>query len=98
MINEFQIYPKLSISERLRLQLFDSLTCTYVDFLLFFEYMLAPKAFKKFLVNKNFVNEVNIVIIMRKLNLYVNYQDQQTEYSYIRDGLQRLDYESVVNV
>jgi hypothetical protein len=74
----------------------DSLTCRYIDYLYFFEYMIAPKAFRKFLINKNFVKQSEIIIVMRRLNLYVQYQDNQS--SFIRDGMNKLDYESVLNV
>ena len=96
MINDFQIFPKLTVAERFKIHMLDTLACRYVDLLYFFEYMIAPKAFRKFLINQNFVKQVDIAIVMKKLNLYVQYQESQS--SFIRDGLTKLDYESVLNV
>lgn len=96
-INQFNMYPKLSVTEKSRVQSFDSLNCQYVDFLMFFDYMIGPKVFKQFLLdsNKNFVDEIHALIVMKKLNLYAEINQRKVEYT---SGtlLTHYDYESIL--
>lgn len=85
MLNKLNIYPKLTISERNRVHNIDSLTCPYMDFLLFFDYLIAPKAFKQFIIKNTFVDEVHLLVTMKRLNLYAVVD--QRKFNFISDPL-----------
>ena len=81
----------------MRLAAFDYVSCDYVDFLLFFDYLISPKIFKPFLIDKarNFVNEMNLKLLMRKMNLFSDLGSKNLVYS---SGimLSNYDYENVL--
>ena len=80
------------MSEKTRLSTLDSLNCDYVDFLLFFDYLIAPKCFKPYLIDKdrNFVNELNMKLVLRKLNLYAEFSSKNLVYT---KGIMLSNYE-----
>ena len=81
----------------MRLAAFDSISCDYVDFLLFFDYLISPRSFKPFLIDneRNFVNELNLKLVMRKMNLFTDLDSKNLVYT---SGimLSNYDYENVL--
>jgi hypothetical protein len=96
-INQFNIYPKLSVSEKNRLQTLDTTNCRYIDFLMFFDYMIGPKVFKQYALQskKNFVDELHIIILMKKLNLYADVNQRKFQFT-IGPLLNNYDYEAIL--
>jgi hypothetical protein len=72
--------------------------CNYVDFLLFFDFMYGPKIFKPYLVNpaENSVEEINIMIVMKILNLYSEINVKRFQGFSVRNGV-NFDYEPILN-
>ena len=87
------------MSESERLQNLDYLDCKTVDFLMFSDYMIAPKIFESFLEdkNKNYVNEVNMHLAMRKLNLFVEMSNKNLIYQ-VGNYMKNFEYDSVLNL
>merc|ERR1711957_774915 len=98
-LNAVKIQPKLGMTESERLQNLDFLDCKTADFLMFSDYMIAPKVFEPFLEdkNKNYVNEINMQLAMRKLNLFAKTSDKKLIYQ-IGNYMKNFDYESVLNL
>merc|ERR1711957_488247 len=98
-LNAVKIQPKLGMTESERLQNLDFLDCKTADFLMFSDYMIAPKVFEPFLEdkNKNYVNEINMQLAMRKLNLFAKTTDKKLIYQ-IGNYMKNFDYESVLNL
>ncbi len=77
----------------------DSLNCSYMDFLLFFDYMLGPKCFKLYLLesNKNFVDEIHLLLVLKRLNLWADIN--QRKFIYSSSVLSNnYDYESILEM
>lgn len=74
-INQYNTYPKLSAEEFIKVQNLDSINCPFVDFLLFFDYMIGETEFSAYTLdlNKSFVDEVHLQLVMKKLNLYAGF-------------------------
>jgi hypothetical protein len=97
VINQYQVYPRLTLSETVRLQNFDSLLCISVDFLIFFDYLIGPKVFRPYIINKSFVDEISIIMTLQKLNLYASVQ-QNRNYSFIMGNKVNYDYEGFLKM
>ncbi len=99
VISSIKIQPKLALSESERLQNIDFLDCKYVDFLLFTDYMIAPKVFEQFLekADRNYVNEINIQLGMRKLNLFADISSKKLMFQ-MGNFMKHFDYDMVINV
>jgi hypothetical protein len=98
-LSSIKIQPKLSMSEMERLQNLDLLDCKFVDFLMFSDYMIAPKVIEPFLEdrNKNYINEINIHLALRKLNLFVEMSDKRLIYQ-IGNYMKNFEFNSVLNL
>jgi hypothetical protein len=83
----------------MRVQNLDSINCEFIDFLLFFDYMIGPKEFVSILSekNKNFVDELHLMIAMKRLNLYADINQRLSEFR-IGPLMNKYDYESVLNL
>ena len=81
-MNEIIVHPKLAVSEKIKIQEFDQLNCEAADFLLFFDYMIAPRCFKPFATvsKKNFISEIHVLATLKKLNLYAEVNERKFEY------------------
>jgi len=99
VISAIKIQPKLCMSEKERLQNLEFLDCKYVDFLMFSDYMIAPKVFELFLEdrNKNYVNELNIHLAIRKLNLFLDMSDKTLIYE-IGNYMKNYEYNNVLTL
>jgi hypothetical protein len=97
VINQYQIFPRLSLAETTRLQSLDTLLCSNVDFLFFFDYLIGPKVFKPYVLNKAFVDEINLVTNLQKLNLFVSLAQDKT-YSFIMGNKVKYDYEGYLKM
>ncbi len=93
------IQPKLSLSENERLQNMDLFNCKYIDFLIFIDYMISPKIFKPLLekINFNLVNEMNLQLGLRKLNLYMDIKNKNLIFQ-MGSFMKNFDYEAAVNL
>lgn len=99
VVNDYNIFPRLSITEKLRIQNMDSINCQFIDFLLFFDYMIGPKEFANLLSenNKNFVDELHLMITMKRLNLYADINQRLSEFR-LGPLMNNYDYESILNL
>ena len=99
VLSAIKIQPKLAISESERLQNLDYLDCKYVDFLMFTEYMITPRIFKTYLErkNKNFVNEINIQLGLRKLNLFADISSRKIIFQ-MSHFVKIFDYENIITM
>jgi hypothetical protein len=59
---------------------------------MFFDYLIGPRAFKPYIINKNFVDEISIMLVLLKLNLQASVQ-QNKNYSFIMGRKINYDYE-----
>ena len=100
-MNQIVINPKLSINENMRLQSFDALTCNYVDFLLFFDFMYGPKIFKLYFMNPNepIVEEFDIFMIMKILNIHSEFTSNKFQmFPGSNSVTASYDYEPILKV
>lgn len=83
--------------EKNKLIKIDELDCAGVDFLLFFDYMFNDSAFKPYVSYsfKTFVNEINMAIVLKKLNLFTTPDQLQIG---LFNGLKQInyDYETII--
>lgn len=99
MLSEISIIPKLTTSERLRIQGLESLSsCEFINFLVLLDYIIAPKQFKTSIIDKVLVNEVNLLLILKRLNLFVD--DIQRKYKFITNifPYNSYDYEAMLTM
>jgi len=99
VLSSVKIQPKLALTENERLQNIDFLDCKYVDFLMFTDYMIAPKVFEQFLEKKdrNYVNEINVKLGLMKLNLFADVSSKKVMFQ-MGSFMKNFDYETVVNL
>ena len=69
--NDILSHPPLSIYEKNKLQTLDSMNCNFIDFLYFVDYMIGSVVFRAYRTDnkKNFVNEYNLLLGLKKMNL-----------------------------
>lgn len=93
------INPKLTTREKTRIQTFDTIPCKYVDFLLFFDFMYAPKMLRRYLINpdENYVDEINLQITMKIMNLYSDINTKNFQ-GILGTNSVKFDYEPILNV
>lgn len=66
---------------------------------MFIDYMISPKVFEQFLekTNRNYVNEINIQLGLRKLNLFADISSKKVMFQ-MGNFMKNFDYETVVNL
>lgn len=74
---ELTCHPPLSFQEQARLANLYTSNCNSIDFLYFVDYMISDLVFKPYIndSNKNFIDEVHLLLGLKKLNLYTPEHD-----------------------
>lgn len=73
----------MTLNQKIRIQHLDSINCSFIDFLLFYVYMIGPERFKRFALttNKDMIDEVQLRVVMKRLNLWVDLNIKAFSYS-----------------
>lgn len=89
--------PELSLEERNKLSTLANLNCNFMDFLFFFDYMIASYLLRPYVneINTNYIDELHLLVALKKLNLGTGDIDN-IMYNNIKKMNNLFDYDSAI--